>query len=72
MYSIITRHLAPSQNNYDHHQIIYMKPKIIIMKALYDQVEITMNSIALNKFNVNYGDLTDEQVKVVHKIYFAQ
>jgi|TARA_R100000081_G_scaffold89725_1_gene63216 hypothetical protein len=49
-----------------------MKPKIIIMKALYDQVEITMNSIALNKFNVNYGDLTDEQVKVVHKIYFAQ
>ena len=42
------------------------------MKALYDQVETTMNSIALNKFNVNYGDLTDEQVKVVHKIYFAQ
>ena len=42
------------------------------MKALYDQVEITMNKIALTRFNVNYGDLNDKQVKIVHKIYFAQ
>ena len=42
------------------------------MKELYNNVEITMNSISLEKFNVKYEDLSDEQVKVVHKIYFAQ
>ena len=42
------------------------------MTELYDYVEITIDSIALEKFNVKYEDLSDEQVKVVHKIYFAQ
>ena len=42
------------------------------MIELYDYVETTIDSIALDKFNVKYEDLSDEQVKVVHKIYFAQ
>ena len=48
------------------------KIKIKVMKELYDYVEITMDSISLEKFNVKYEDLSDEQVKLVHKIYFAQ
>ena len=49
-----------------------MNIKIKAMKELYDYVEITMDSISLDKFNVKYEDLSNEQVKVVHKIYFTQ
>ena len=40
------------------------------MKELYDNVEITMNSISLDKFNKLYEDLTHKQTRIVHKIYF--
>ena len=41
------------------------------MKELYDNVEITMNSISLDKFNKNYEDLTFEETRIVHSIFFT-
>ena len=41
------------------------------MKELYNNVENTMNSISLNKFNKLYEDLTHEQTRIVHKIFHA-
>ena len=40
------------------------------MKELYNNVEITMNSISLDKFNKNYEDLTFSQTRIVHSIFF--
>ncbi len=40
------------------------------MKELYDNVEITMNSISLDKFNKSYEDLTFEETRIVHNIFF--
>ncbi len=40
------------------------------MKELYDNVEITMNSISLDKFNKNYEDLSFDETRIVHKIFF--
>ena len=42
------------------------------MKELYDNVEITMDSISLDKFNKKYEDLTFEETRIVHNIYFSQ
>ena len=39
------------------------------MKELYNNVENTMNSISLNKFNKLYEDLTHEQTRILHKIF---
>ena len=46
--------------------------KLNNMKELYDNVEITMNSISLDKFNKNYEDLSFEQTRIIHNIYFSQ
>ena len=40
------------------------------MKELYDNVEHSMNSISFDKFNKKYEDLTHEQTRIVHKIFF--
>jgi hypothetical protein len=41
------------------------------MKELYNNVEITMNSISKEKFNKNYEDLTFEETRIVHNIFFT-
>ena len=40
------------------------------MKELYNNVNITMNSISLDKFGENYEDLTFSQTRIVHNIFF--
>ena len=66
------------QTKYDWWWIIYMTDermsltKLNNMKELYDNVEITMNSISLDKFNKNYEDLSFEQTRIIHNIYFSQ
>ena len=40
------------------------------MKELYNNVEITMNSISLDNFKKNYEDLTFSQTRIVHNIFF--
>ena len=41
------------------------------MKELYNNVEITMNNISKEKFNKNYEDLTFEETRIVHSIFFT-
>ena len=41
------------------------------MKELYNNVEITMNSISQEKFNKNYEDLTFEETRIIHNIFFT-
>ena len=42
------------------------------MKELYNTVEITMNNISQEKFNKNYEDLTFEETRIVHNIFFTK
>ena len=41
------------------------------MKELYNNVEITMNNISKEKFNKNYEDLTIEETRIIHSIFFT-
>ena len=41
------------------------------MKELYNNVEIKMNNISKEKFNKNYEDLTFEETRIVHSIFFT-
>ena len=49
-----------------------MNKEINNMKELYNSIEITMNSISINKFNKNYEDLTFDETRIVHKIFFTK